>query len=413
MDSGFYSKLKVTIPPVTIPSWPCLFSGLTPYQLGFWYFSNPEKGIFNSNFWKDNAIFSNPVIKSFVLNIPGTYPAWKINGIMVTGLMSPKMSCYPEELESEYSKRLFFGEHDPKKIFKAFETKKNLFLEKLKEDYELLIYVIRIPDAMSHMPHKSPDEISEFISLGYQKIDKFLGKILKTQKFDNLFIVSDHGLNMYKKVFYLQTWLIKNGFLRNNDMESSTIWMNLLLKFYGYFSSILKSNRSLINVFEKLSKLFFNPKNVEMKKNIMAKPIDAPRYKTNNYLLQSFKSNIGAIFLDDQISKIKDKIKEKLKLESCVKKVICPNFLNFPDIYVILKDEYYCNVTPSISKKRKTKLLTHSQEGIFFAYGKNIRNGTMEKVNFYDIVPTLNKLYGISKVDNELIGKPLDILKDL
>ena len=99
LKEGFSATLNVTIPPITVPSWPCLFSGLTPSQLGYNYFSVPGKGLFNSTVWADNAIFSNPLLKSFVLNIPGTYPAWKINGKMFTGLMSPELSTYPENLK--------------------------------------------------------------------------------------------------------------------------------------------------------------------------------------------------------------------------------------------------------------------------------------------------------------------------
>ena len=79
IEEGFSANLKVTIPPITIPSWPCIFSGLTPKQLGFYYFTHPEKGLFNSSFWRDMSIFSQIRDRSFILNVPGTYPAWKIN----------------------------------------------------------------------------------------------------------------------------------------------------------------------------------------------------------------------------------------------------------------------------------------------------------------------------------------------
>ncbi|MFX1269290.1 MAG: alkaline phosphatase family protein, partial [Promethearchaeota archaeon] len=88
IKDGVSAKLKVTIPPVTIPSWPCLFSGLTPEQLGYYFFDHPKKGLFSSKQWQDQSIFSIPKIRQFVLNVPGTYPAWKINGEMITGMMS-------------------------------------------------------------------------------------------------------------------------------------------------------------------------------------------------------------------------------------------------------------------------------------------------------------------------------------
>lgn len=99
INNGFSSKLRVTIPPVTIPSWSCLFSGITPYQLGYYWFTHPKKGLFNSYVWRKKSIFSHSQLKSFILNVPGTYPGWKINGEMITGMLSPVISCYPKELK--------------------------------------------------------------------------------------------------------------------------------------------------------------------------------------------------------------------------------------------------------------------------------------------------------------------------
>ena len=42
IKNGFSSELTVTIPPITIPSWPSLFSGLTPEQLGYYWFNHPD-----------------------------------------------------------------------------------------------------------------------------------------------------------------------------------------------------------------------------------------------------------------------------------------------------------------------------------------------------------------------------------
>ena len=119
-------------------------------QLGFHCFINPFEGMFNSYVWQDKSIFSIEDLKLFVLNVPGTYPAWKINGEMITGVLSPSVSCFPKELEVIIRKNWIIEGRDLKEAFKAFEVKKRFFLRRLKEDFDLMVFVIRLPDVISH-----------------------------------------------------------------------------------------------------------------------------------------------------------------------------------------------------------------------------------------------------------------------
>ncbi|MFW9882212.1 MAG: alkaline phosphatase family protein, partial [Candidatus Thorarchaeota archaeon] len=231
LEKGFYSKLKVTVPPVTIPSWPCLFSGLTPEQLDYYFFDHPNKGLFNSYAWKEKSIFSLIESKIFVLNVPGTYPAWKINGEMISGMMSPKISCFPPELNFFIGKNWIIDGQSISEIFGAFERKKKLFLRKLKEDFELLVFVIRLPDTLSHHAHLSPNVVKNYISLGYKKIDNFLGELLENSKVTNIIIFSDHGLKYYRHEFNLCRWLEKKGLLFINNSKKRKIY-SIIAKLY-------------------------------------------------------------------------------------------------------------------------------------------------------------------------------------
>ncbi|MBA7519084.1 hypothetical protein ES705_11158 [subsurface metagenome] len=69
-DNGYASKLKVTTPHQTIPSWPCLFSGLSVEQLGYYIFIHPIKGIFNSFEWRDKSFFFTEKLKNFYIKRP-------------------------------------------------------------------------------------------------------------------------------------------------------------------------------------------------------------------------------------------------------------------------------------------------------------------------------------------------------
>ncbi|MHA1755123.1 MAG: alkaline phosphatase family protein, partial [Promethearchaeota archaeon] len=248
IENGFSSELKVPIPPVTIPSWPCLFSGLTPEQLGFYYFTHPKKGLFNSNFWKDFSIFSLLKKKIFVLNVPGTYPAWPITGEMITGMLSPSISCYPPELKVILKNNWIIDGENVEESFEAFEKKSKFFLKKIEEDFDLMVYVIRIPDNITHRAHVRKERIFNLILKSYIKIDKFLGELLKNENIENIFLFSDHGLRFYGRGFYIRRWLEKKGLLYINEPKGKKI-ISILLKLYDFIRDFI--NSSVVRNFSK------------------------------------------------------------------------------------------------------------------------------------------------------------------
>lgn len=138
--------------------------------------------------WREKSILSIKDLRIFSLNIPGTYPAWKINGEMISGILSPSISCYPKELEFILKKNWIIEGKNLEEILQAFEMKKNLFLRKIREDFELMIFVIRVPDSISHRVGGNRKKILDSMQLGYEKIDNFLGELFREDNFDNIFL---------------------------------------------------------------------------------------------------------------------------------------------------------------------------------------------------------------------------------
>lgn len=404
INDGFSAKLNVTIPPITVPSWPCLFSGITPNQLGFSYFSDPKKGLFNSNFWRDYSIFSIPFLRSFVLNVPGTYPAWRINGEMFSGLMSPILTCYPKELEVIYRRNWVYESQNLSENFKSFYMKKRLFIRKLKEDFDLLIFVIRLPDGISHVAKVGLKKMLDYIYFSYIKIDNFLGELLKEKEIGNIVIFSDHGLSVYKKVIYLQFWLNKKKLFHIISELKDNLLRNILLKIYDLIRPLLKPSSNLIKIYEKL----FKPKKPKEKK---PKKNKSQISKSKSFLLKTYKSNVGGLFLYGEEKLKKNLIEAELKKERFIKKIIPTESEISPDFYIILKDNYYFDDKPSLFLKRRTNILTHSLQGIFIAYGRDIKKGSMNAINYYDIAPTILKLFSFEKQDY-MVGTPLNIFKN-
>lgn len=397
IQNGFSSILKVSIPPVTIPSWPCLFSGMTPEQLGYYWFDHPQKGLFNSIKWRDFSIFSNLDLKIFALNVPGTYPAWKINGEMISGMLSPAISCFPPELKFFIKKDWIIDGKNPNDIFKAFEIKNRLFLAKLKENFNLLVYVIRVPDGLTHTTHLSSEEVFNYINLGYKNIDKFLGDVLNSKIFDNILIFSDHGIKIYRHEFNMRRWLEKKGLLFINQSKANKIY-SIIAKIFDIFRPFIRIDYRKYNLLKKsiLSKIVKEPSSTQEKKN--------------ETRVLHFYGNVGGLYLKSEDKFKKEKIKRELEKDKKIKEVLSYELEGFPDLFIVLNEKYIFNHNSSYFVIRGRNSINHSQYGFFIAYGKDIKKGKSEIVNYDEIAPTILKLYGIHK-KNHMMRDSLDIFK--
>lgn len=117
IKNGISATLQSTLLPTTIPAWISMFSGYSPEKLGisdfFVFDENFNLKLVNSKLFKGKMLWDRINNKRFVVfNIPGTYPAYKINGIMITdplGLWMEK-SFYPrdikEKIEKEFKDRI-------------------------------------------------------------------------------------------------------------------------------------------------------------------------------------------------------------------------------------------------------------------------------------------------------------------
>jgi len=397
INEGFSSNLKVTIPPLTIPSWPCLFSGLTPEKLKYYAFDHPKMGLFNSYIWRDKSIFSIIKQKSFILNVPGTYPAWKINGEMITGMMSPKFSSYPIELKFFLENNWIIDGNSLPMVFKAFEIKKKLFLKKMDEDFQFLTYVIRLPDSISHNSALDRRMLTNYILLGYKKIDDFLGELLKSENFDNLIIFSDHGLKFYNFDFSLRRWLEKNRLIYINNTNKGKIF-TIIAKIYDIFRPFIKID---YKKYKKLKRTIL--------KDIIDDSITTIKDRNKSRVIH-FSSNVGGLFLCGKDKLKKALIYKKLLKEKRIKQVILEDLDGFPDMFIILDEKYYFNQQSSLFITRGRNTIGHSELGFFMAYGKNIKKGKKDLINYLNVAPTILKLFKIEKKDY-MEGESLNIIK--
>ena len=262
MKEGSFGLLRSTDPAITIPAWMSMFTGKDPGQLGFYGFTDRSDysyeniHIVNSNdvicdtVWD---ILSKNNLKSIVIGIPPTYPPKPLKGILIADFLTPDKSLpftYPKNIQEEINK-IAGGDYiidvenfmieDHKKLLrhiydmteKRFEVI-NAFIK--NKEWDLFIAMEIGLDRLhhgfwrfcfqDHFMYKKGNEFEGCIRDYYKFIDKKLEETYSLFKDSAEFmIVSDHGAKGSQGSFFLNDWLIRNGylFLKDNSLKQDRL----------------------------------------------------------------------------------------------------------------------------------------------------------------------------------------------
>ena len=245
---------------MTPPAWMSISSGLAPASHGiydFWDYSQNTKGALTrpvthrrggEAIWNILSEWGKQVI---VANVPLTYPPEPVNGIMISGYMTPNLSAaftFPAALKREVLEAIPDYQIDLSPAIGAGHTG-DLFVETLRmtrnrvalqrlllnKPWDFFYIVFTGADRIQHLRW---DEIIGFHPRAveyYRLLDDALGLFLETlAPEDLLLIVSDHGFQGAHRFFYLQEFLRRQGLLAMNradryrsallDRLRATIW---------------------------------------------------------------------------------------------------------------------------------------------------------------------------------------------
>jgi len=120
MDSGAWSELRSTVPPVTASAWSSFMTGKNPAAHGLFDFMQRRENSYDlapvSALDRDGKavwdLMGDAGKKVIVMNVPVTWPPQPINGLLVTGMLTPRNAedyTYPKELADEL--RLEIGDY--------------------------------------------------------------------------------------------------------------------------------------------------------------------------------------------------------------------------------------------------------------------------------------------------------------
>ena len=240
--TGKLSRMKSTLPEVSSVAWSSFMTGKNPGEHGIFGFMEIDKQSYDYIFPNFNSLKAQPIwvrddIKAVAFNIPQTYPAKQMNGVMVSGFVAIdlKKATYPEKIFNylhgigyriDVNARL--ATENPEAFFNdLFETfeKRRMAIEYLydNEDWQLFIGIITETDRLHHFFFDSARE-GQYYSIFekyYRELDGFIGAMAKkASKDDAVFLTcSDHGFTPIKTEVYLNRWLIEKGYLKLDSVE--------------------------------------------------------------------------------------------------------------------------------------------------------------------------------------------------
>ena len=251
-EEGTMGRLRTTLPPITGAAWSSFMTGKNPGKHGIFDFIYRKEGTYHlspinsgrregRSFW---SLGSDGGKKVCIYNVPVTYPPEKINGVMVSGMLTPSNRTdytqppgllkeleqitggYEIHVTESYSKG---GEERFLKHLHEFTRKKMDAIEYLfrREDWDLFVAVLEGTDVIqhelwhcwdpNHFRHDpSEGRYADAIPRFYQEMDDFLRKVMENWLDSQwtLIVMSDHGAGPLEKLLYVNNFLMKKGFLR-------------------------------------------------------------------------------------------------------------------------------------------------------------------------------------------------------
>ena len=477
MQNGVYGKLKSTYPPISPAAWTTFATGYNPGKHGTYDFRDydPRRYSCFADTIVDSNAFAGKSIwdlvgtaghKVGIITVPVTYPAWKVNGFMVSGYPTPdaaKSFAYPPS----------FGEHIPpltedsaffksasqsevlKELVRITHLRTDVSVAELqKDDFGLFIMVIGATDRAHHdwwkfidPEHPAYDAkeaalYGDYILEVYRAADDCIGKFMEAIDDDTTVIVmSDHGGMAHPKYYFHTNYWLRTLEMLTLSAKADKQHGGLNAAFKQFYRTKIrrlpyleKIYRSLPNSLKKFatnldSQTMMNLGAIDWKHT---KAYRFPMYPPVEGIMINVAGRqpegcvqpgeeyeaLRTSILDEVRTVREPKSGEPVVLEAYRREELYhgERIETAPDIIIVTKDCYKggTSIDELISEVPLdviSKLSgVHRMDGIILAQGPNIRkNGLIEGAGIIDVAPTILYALGMP-IPSDMDGKPLSAL---
>jgi predicted AlkP superfamily phosphohydrolase/phosphomutase len=244
MDIGKIHQMKASLPEISAVSWTDFMTGTDSGTHGIYGFTDFKPHSYEIRFpnfldvraptlWDKLGAKGK---KSIVINQPSTYPARKIDGVLVSGFVALELAkaVWPmtyraalEQMGYQIDVDIVKSRESPEVLWQELnktmaggQKALNFFWE---TEWDYFEFVVTGTDRLHHFlwqayedpAHPSHQNFLDF----YRHIDRLIGKIVAAyhklaNTYAGFYILSDHGFTGIVQEVYLNAWLERNGYLR-------------------------------------------------------------------------------------------------------------------------------------------------------------------------------------------------------
>ncbi len=449
LQKGAWGTLLSTHPPVTCPAWPTMFTGVNPGKHGVFSFSCRDSisgrlrmttsgDVAAEKIWN---IIGNAGKRVGVINVPITFPAESVNGVMLTGYISPENSPYvtwptslKQELHSKFSELSLNWEvlgHRPSK-----QRKREQHISKINElmtlrcrqfdyiisqnEFDFCFLVHEYTDRINHLfyhlldpaceTHRLPESqtMLKLLHDGLHRLDASLARLVDRFGDDsNYILVSDHGFDAVNDWVYVNNLLAQHGLLALKGLRT---WADVVTRHLH----IPKSVGSWLGLEKHKAGNWPDPSRAPLVDYARTKAFAGPQLEHGIYVNLKGRYPNGIVEPGNEYEKVRREIIKVLSASTdshTGKRVFegvwsreeiynGPYIENAPDVIYELAPGYMVSnaILPSLLLHRRflRSLRSgweisgyHRPEGIFIASGPAFRKKDCLKASILDIAPTV------------------------
>ena len=239
IEDGVLRQMASSIPEISSVAWSSIITGTNPGQHGIFGFTDLAPGTYRLIFPNFSSLKAPPFWarkdsgRSVVLNVPFTFPAQPLNGVLVAGFVALDLerATYPPSLVPWLRDVDYRVDVDSQAAHKSLD----LFLRDLdrtlqariaayrylweKEDWDTFMLVFTGTDRLAHFlwdayeDKEHPYHIA-FLNHLYQ-VDQVIGEVAqRVTDGDVLILLSDHGFEALESDVYVNFFLREQDFLK-------------------------------------------------------------------------------------------------------------------------------------------------------------------------------------------------------
>ncbi len=242
LNSGYMlHPMHASLPDISSVSWTSFMTGVNPAEHGIFgftqlvpktyelYFPN-SKSIKSPVFWQ-SLREKNIIHRTLILNIPNTYPAFPVDGLLVSGFVAIDFdkAVYPVQyirplkdmgyiIDVDLTKAKEDREGFYKDLIESLEIRERISKRlMIEEEWDIAVICITETDRLHHFFFNEKD--TPIFDNFYKKIDGFISELYNIfhERYgdDALFLVlSDHGFDKLNVEVNLNVYLQESGILK-------------------------------------------------------------------------------------------------------------------------------------------------------------------------------------------------------